>query len=72
MSSKVKNISDLVSDLQSENEKLQSLWKHFNAMCKSEFGLDVKALHQALEKLGTYEHGKAGAGQQLNGSRSEA
>lgn len=72
MSSRLKNVSDLVSSLQEENEKLQSLWRHFNAMCRSEFGHDAKEIHQALEKLGTYGRGKAGAEQQLNVSRSEA
>jgi hypothetical protein len=50
MSSKTKSISAIVTDLQQENESLQSLKKLFNQACKSEFGFDVKTIHQLLEK----------------------
>lgn len=57
--SKTKSISDLVTELQQENESLQSLKKLFNQACKNEFGYDVKTIHQMLEKLNLYEQRKA-------------
>lgn len=57
--SKTKSISDLVTELQQENESLQSLKKLFNQACKNEFGYDVKTIHQKLEKLNLYEQRKA-------------
>ena len=57
--SKTKSISDLVTELQQENESLQSLKKLFNQACKNEFGYDVKTIHQMLEKMNLYEQRKA-------------
>lgn len=48
--SKTKSIADLVTELQAENESLQSLKKLFNQACKNEFGYDVKALHDIIIK----------------------
>ncbi len=45
-----KSISDLIIELQRENESLQSLKKLFEKACKNEFGYDVKTIHQMLEK----------------------
>lgn len=59
MGSKTKSISELVTDLQQENESLQSLKKLFNQACKNEFGYDVKTIHQMLEKQRIYEQRKA-------------
>lgn len=56
---KTKSISDLVTDLQKENESLQSLKKLFNQACKNEFGYDIKTIHQMLEKQKLYEQRNA-------------
>ena len=72
MSSKTKSISELVTELQQENESLQSLKKLFNQACKNEFGYDVKTIHQMLEKQRIYEQRKTEKqGQQPTISHSE-
>lgn len=72
MGSKTKSISELVTELQQENESLQSLKKLFNQACKNEFGYDVKTIHQMLEKQKIYEQRKAEKqGQQPTFSHSE-
>lgn len=72
MSSKTKSISELVTELQQENESLQSLKKLFNQACKNEFGYDVKTIHQMLEKQRIYEQRKVEKqGQQPTISHSE-
>lgn len=53
--SKSKSISDLVTELQQENESLQSLKKLFNQACKNEFGYGVKELHDIITKQKLYE-----------------
>ena len=69
---KSKSISDLVTDLQKENESLQMLKKLFNQACKNEFGYDIKTIHQMLEKQRLYEQRRAAAqGQQTTFSQSE-
>lgn len=73
---KTKSISDLVTELQRENESLQSLKKLFNQACKNEFGYDVKTIHEMLEKQRIYEQRKAAQQSQMQGqqptfSRSE-
>lgn len=70
--SKSKSISDLVTDLQRENESLQSLKKLFNQACKNEFGYDVKELHRIIEKNNILEKKHAEQqGQQPTNLRSE-
>lgn len=72
MASKTKSISELVSELQQENESLQSLKKLFNQACKNEFGYDVKTIHQMIEKQKLSEQRKAETqGQQTAFSHSE-
>ena len=72
--SKTKSIADLVTELQAENESLQSLKKLFNQACKNEFGYDVKALHdiiikcERLEKKSTQQNQQ---GQRNQNERSE-
>lgn len=56
---KSKSISDLVTDLQKENESLQMLKKLFNQACKNEFGYDIKTVKLMLEKQRIYEAKKA-------------
>ena len=43
--SKTKSITDLVTELQNENESLKGLKKGFNTMCKAEFGYSIDELH---------------------------
>lgn len=69
---KTKSISDLVTELQRENESLQSLKKLFNQACKNEFGYDAKTVHEMLDKQKMYEQRKAERqGQQPTFSHSE-
>lgn len=53
--SKTKSISELVTELQAENESLQSLKKLFNQAVKNEFGYDIKTLHELVTKQELYE-----------------
>ena len=52
--SKTKTITDLVAELQEDNNRLQSLDRLFNQACKTEFGHDVRAIHQIIEKCDRY------------------
>jgi uncharacterized protein (UPF0335 family) len=69
--SKSKSISELVEELQAENESLQSLKKLFNQACKNEFGYDVKTLHDIILKWKRLEKKTAQPGQQNQNERSE-
>lgn len=72
MSRKTKSISELVTELQKENESLQSLKKLFNQACKNEFGYDVRTIHHMLEKQQIFEQHRAEKqGQQSTISPSE-
>lgn len=51
---KSKSISDLVTDLQKENESLKFLKKLFERACVNEFGYNIRELHQILEKQHTH------------------
>lgn len=53
--SKAKSISDLVTELQQENESLQSLKKLFNQAVKAEFNYDIKQLHDLITKWELHE-----------------
>ena len=55
MSSKPKSITELISELEAENEALKKLDKLANQYCKMEFDLNVREHHQALERLASYE-----------------
>lgn len=70
MSTKVKNISELVYELQTENEQLRSLWRLFSVMCRSMFGYDAKEIIKIIEKVTVYEQREASRqDQQHNSSR---
>jgi hypothetical protein len=74
--SKNKSISDLITEIQQENESLKGLAKLANQYCRQEFGYNVKELHQIIEKLNTYEQKQTDssdprAGQHLNLSYGE-
>lgn len=72
MAKKTLSISDLVAELQKENERLQSLKKLFNQACKHEFGYDINTIHQILEKQRIYEQRTAAMqGQQTTFSHGE-
>ena len=57
--SKTKSITDLVTELQKENDRLQTLSKLFNKACRDEFGYDVETIHKMLEKQRIYEERRA-------------
>ena len=69
--SKTKSIADLVTELQTENESLQSLKRLFNQACKNEFGYDVKALHDIIIKCERLEKKSAQQNQQGQRNQSE-
>lgn len=74
--SKNKSISDLITEIQQENESLKGLAKLANQYCRQEFGYNVKELHQIIEKLNTYEQKQTDSsdprtGQHLNLSYGE-
>lgn len=53
---KNKSISDLVTDLQAENDRLQFLKKLFDKAVAQEFGHTVKELHKIVEKQNASEN----------------
>lgn len=57
--SKSKSISDLVLQLQKENESLTKLKKSFNKICKDEFGYCIDDLHKIVEMHNDYEQRRA-------------
>lgn len=56
--SKTKSISDLVIDLQNENESLKKLKKNFDKMLRDEFGYNAEELHEIIKKQEDYENRK--------------
>lgn len=74
--SKTKSITDLIMELQQENESLKGLAKIANQYCKMEFGYNVKELHELIAKQRLYEQKKQERqanqqGQHISLSRSE-
>lgn len=74
--SKTKSITDLVQELQQENESLKGLEKLANQYCKQEFGHTVKELHDIVRKQEAYERKMkereaSQQGQQIRNSHSE-
>ena len=74
--SKTKSITDLVQELQKENESLKGLEKLANQYCKQEFGHTVKELHDIVRKQEAYERKMkereaSQQGQQIRNSHSE-
>ncbi len=65
--SKTKSITDLVNELQRENESLQGLKKLFNKACKDEFGYEVKQIHEMLNRCNMYDRKSQGNGAQQQG-----
>lgn len=64
--SKSNKLSDLVEELQEENEKLQSLKKLFDQACKKEFGYNVAKIHQMISAQEKFEAKKAAQQGQRN------
>lgn len=56
---KTKSISDLVTDLQQENDELRFLRKLFEKACITTFGYDIKTIKIMLEKRRAYEAKRA-------------
>lgn len=55
MKKKTKSISELVIELQKDNEELQYLNTLFEKACKKKFGYDSKTILLLLEKARIYE-----------------
>ena len=53
--SKPRSISDLVTELQKENDSLQYLRKLFNQAVKIEFKYDTRQLHEVIRKWELHE-----------------
>ena len=53
--SKTKSITDLVQELQQENESLKGLKKLAQQYCKQEFGYTIEDLHNIIRKQEAYE-----------------
>ena len=75
--SKTKSITDLVQELQQENESLKGLKKLAQQYCKQEFGYTIKELHDIVRKQEAYERKMkereaSQQGQQLRISHSES
>lgn len=50
MSTKAKSITEMITDLQNENERLQNLGKLFEKAVRDEFGYSTKELHNLIRK----------------------
>lgn len=53
--SKTRSITELVNELQRENESLTGLKKGFNTMCKAEFDLSIEQIHKIIKKANALE-----------------
>ena len=47
---KAKNITEMIEELQRENESLQGLKKLFIKACKDEFGYEPKKIHNIINR----------------------
>lgn len=74
--SKPKSITEMVQELQRENETLQGLKRLFNRACKDEFGYEPKKIHEMIKRCEMYDRkyqssGTARQGQQASNEHSE-
>ena len=53
--SKTKSITEMVTELQRENEALQGLKKLFNRAVKDEFGYEPKKIHEMIKRCEMYD-----------------
>ena len=73
---KAKSITEMVTELQRENEALQGLKRLFNRAVKEEFGYEPKKIHEMIKRCEMYDrkaHSNAPQrqGQQASHERSE-
>ena len=73
---KTKSITEMVTELQRENEALQSLKRLFNRACKEQFGYEAKQIHEMIKRCEMYDrkaqsNGIQKQGQQTVNERSE-
>ena len=64
MSKKNLSISEQIEALEAENRKLKTYEKCFDILLQSEFGMDKKSIHKALEsdtKLASTKQGSSGS-----------
>ena len=50
MSTKAKSITEMITELQEENVRLQNLGKLFDRAVRDEFGYSIKELHDLIRK----------------------
>lgn len=50
MSTKAKSITEMITELQEENDRLQNLGKLFEKAVRDEFGYSIKELHDLIRK----------------------
>lgn len=50
MSTKAKSITEMITELQEENVRLQNLGKLFDRAVRDEFGYNIKELHDLIRK----------------------
>lgn len=67
--SKTKSISEMVTELQRENEALQGLKRLFNRACKEEFGYEPKKIHEMIKRCEMYDRKAQGNGLQKQGQQ---
>ncbi len=53
--SKTKSITEMVTELQRENEALQGLKRLFNKAVKDEFGYEPNKIHEMLKRCEMYD-----------------
>ena len=71
--SKTKSISDMILELQKENDSLKILSKLFNQACLKIFGYDCKTVDLMLKKQAAYDKRKvAKQGSQAQDEQSES
>lgn len=56
---KKQNITEIVTELQSENERLKELKKLFERAVKDEFGYTIKQLHELVKRQEYYDQRRA-------------
>lgn len=74
--SKTKSITEMVTELQRENEALQGLKRLFNRACKEQFGYDPNKIREMIKRCEMYDrkaqsNGLPRQGQQPAHERSE-
>ena len=59
MTHKSKSITEIITELQAQNEKLSGLGKLFDRAVKEEFGYSTKEVHVLLDRQLAYEKKRA-------------